>query len=494
MSRFRRCGVILLAVLGALLWTEARCRAARPPVMEKYVSTQGNFVLYKPQGWMVKEDGQADAWSIMVSAPHGDSVVLKAVGKNRAGKNILGLVKDVSQPFQAQARDFHYDNIWLAPDSLRVVYDYLYTHPGRGQKKGRCWIALEGDRYQITRCEAPAGQFADQKPLLLAILANIRLMRGAFLPVSNRQTAVILPLRPCRLGDGSASFSLPRDWTYKDLKKTQFFATDPQATASFIVTNITVLTPQLGASVPNFPVSPYLHPAQALAYLMATAGLATDFQFLQNLPRNDLNRQIAQGHTAGPANAADLVYTFRSKGRRGKGYTFGISFGSRLGTHWNFWHMTVTAPQEQFEEYVPTFVAMLQSYKIDDQFAQQYIVQGMQRLRQLQRQTAEMAARNAREIPAMMQAAYDERQRSMDYIDYQRTKYIRGEQDWISNMEGGAIYHTDSWGTKNTYTGETWSGAPYDYLHFTGDNPKYRESMTAVDSRRLYDAVFGKGK
>jgi hypothetical protein len=87
----------------------------------------------------------------------------------------------------------------------------------------------------------------------------------------------------------------------------------------------------------------------------------------------------------------------------------------------------------------------------------------------------------------MMQAAYDERQRSQDYIDYQRTNTIRGQQDWISEMEGGAVHHTDSWGTKNTATGEFWKGAPYDYLHFEGQNPKYAEQMQSIDSRDLWE-------
>lgn len=53
-------------------------------------------------------------------------------------------------------------------------------------------------------------------------------------------------------------------------------------------------------------------------------------------------------------------------------------------------------------------------------------------------------------IRRMMQAAYDERQKSMDDIDYQRTHYIRGQQDWVSDMEGGTVYHNDlnrKWGT-----------------------------------------------
>ena len=130
---------------------------------------------------------------------------------------------------------------------------------------------------------------------------------------------------------------------------------------------------------------------------------------------------------------------------------------------------------------------MLGSYEIDDQYARNYVQQGLARLRQLQQQTSAMIARNAQEIHDMMQAAYDERQRSQDYIDYQRTSYIRGEQDWVSSMEGGTIYHTDSWGTRNTTTGETWEGKPYDYVNFEGRHPKYNEDMTPIDSRALWE-------
>ena len=143
---------------------------------------------------------------------------------------------------------------------------------------------------------------------------------------------------------------------------------------------------------------------------------------------------------------------------------------------------------DQFEALVPSFVSMVQSYKINDQFAQNYIAQGMARLRQMQQQTAQIVARNAQEIRQMMQSAYDERQRSMDYIDYQRTNYIRGQSDWISSVEGGSVYHSDSWGTKNTTTGEYYGGQPYNYFNSTGANPKYNEQMQEINNRALYEA------
>ena len=87
----------------------------------------------------------------------------------------------------------------------------------------------------------------------------------------------------------------------------------------------------------------------------------------------------------------------------------------------------------------------------------------------------------------MMQSAYDERQKSTDYRDYQRSNYIRGQSDWVSSMEGGAVYHSDSWGTKNTTTGEYYEGQPYNYVNFSGRNPKYNEQMQEINSRALYE-------
>jgi hypothetical protein len=189
-----------------------------------------------------------------------------------------------------------------------------------------------------------------------------------------------------------------------------------------------------------------------------------------------------------PATAEEFVYTFDAQGRRCKGYSFGISIGSRLGTDWRFWHITVAAPMEQFDALLPVFVSMVQSYAIDDQFVKNYIAQGMARLRQMQEQTSKIVSRNAQDIHQMMQAAYDEHQKSMDYIDYQRTNYIRGQSDWVSSMEGGAVYHSDSWGTKNTATGEYYGGQPYNYFNFTGENPRYNEQMQEINNRALYEA------
>ena len=256
-----------------------------------------------------------------------------------------------------------------------------------------------------------------------------------------------------RLHDGSATFQIPQGWKYQGFETGFFIAKDTSGLFSFMVATAEAITPQLGVKGRGLVVSPYLAPSRALQFFAARQGLLTNMQFLQVIPRQDLSQQIGRVYTSGPVTAEEFLYTFTSQGRRCKGYSFGISFGSRLNTNWRLWHMTVAAPAEQFDAFAPNFVTMCQSYKINDKFAQDYIARGMARLRQMQQETAAMVSRNAREIHEMMQAAYDERQKSMEYIDYQRTKYIRGESDWVSSMEGGTIYHSERWGAENTATG-----------------------------------------
>jgi hypothetical protein len=89
-------------------------------------------------------------------------------------------------------------------------------------------------------------------------------------------------------------------------------------------------------------------------------------------------------------------------------------------------------------------------------------------------------------------AAYRERQKSMEYIDYKRTGYIRGEQEWVSQAEGGALYKSDHWGLSRE--GKTVvEGQDFNYYNYKGQNPRYNETMTPVDiSREVYESVYGK--
>jgi len=484
--------VILIAAVftpgTGMAQTSKGARASAPALgMQKVVTDKASFVLYVPKGWKVKESAEGQSLLVTASDPSGRSAVFFSIGAAPQGESASGLAKREAAKLGRAAGDLEIRSAFASRDGSTLVFDGTYSPPKKGKTEFRSWATMRGAEATCARIEAPAGQLAAMRPTLLTVLSNIRVMKGAVAPASAAAAPVRVQLTPYRLRDGSASFLIPQGWQCQDHGKGTFVAGDP-AGYSFISGNVEMVTPQMRVSHPSILVSPYLAPNQAWQFITGRYGLASNMRYEKVIPRSDVARQMGQVYTAGPVTVEELIYTFTSReGRATRGYTFGISFGSRLGTNWSFRHLTVTAPTERFGPWAGHFAQMLGSYKINERWASDYAAQGARRLREMQQQTSAMVTRNAQEIRQMMQAAYDERQKSMDYIDYQRTSYIRGQQDWISSMEGGTVYRSDSWGTKNTTTGEYWEGKPYDYVHFEGKNPKYSEQMQPVDTRALWE-------
>lgn len=458
---------------------------APPAGMRKIVTEKASFVAYVPEGWRAVEGAEEGARYLSASDPGGRSEVVLAIGTGPFQGDAIGAARAILEKVGRHLPDLEIANARITPDRRKVVFDGVYSHPQKGRREFRSWVGVDQGIVTCSRIEAPAGRLEAEKAMLLTVLANVRVLKGAF---DTGGTPQIPPLVSYRLRDGSASFQMPQGWKCQEFGKGAFIASDTGETTSFSVGGAEVLSPQLGVRVPGVVVAPYMPPHQAWRLLTEQTGLLSRLQYEKVIPRQDIVQEMARGgYTAGPVAVEELIYTCDVKGRRCKGYTFGFSFGSRLGHSWNFRHMTVGAPVDRFDGMVPTFSTMLQSFRFNEQWMANYIAQGNRRLQELRQQTASMVSRNAEDIRRMMQAAYDERQRSMDYIDYQRTNTIRGQQDWVSEMEGGTVYRTDSWGTKNTATGESWEGQPYDYVHFKGRNPKYNEQMTPIDSRALWE-------
>jgi hypothetical protein len=207
-------------------------------------------------------------------------------------------------------------------------------------------------------------------------------------------------------------------------------------------------------------------------------------------PQRELTRSLRALYGGGQAIAEDCVYKFDAKGRRCQGFTIGFSGMPALGLNWGYSAITVTAPAQEFDAMVPTFVEMMAGYRIDDRYAQSYVEAGRKRLAEMTRQTIGIVERNAAEIRQMVADVYRERQLSEDYIDYQRTRYIRGESDWVSAAEGGTVYRSDHWGIKNQTTGESVAeGQPFNYYNFRGAADGYGD-LTEINSRELWEQTY----
>lgn len=492
MSRTLQLLVILLVttaspILFAQSWK--RCRigslTSQAIPMKKAVSQQANFVVYMPRDWSIREETRGKVRTLVLSSTDHKVKVVASYGFSPAGNDPVALARRFAHDIGRRHRDLRLSDCRLHRQGGKVVFDGHYTDPARGRMQFRCWVTCKQKEFFCSRVETPAGKLDQHKRMLLTILSNVRVTRGAFRSGSPAVDRANLVRR--RLRDGSSSFLMPRTWSLRELGRGQFIAGDSGGTNSFIVASVDVIDPKMRVNYRGAVVAPFLPPHRALKFLAGRQGLVTDMRFEKVIPRKDLARQLGQVYTSGPILVEEFVYTGRSRGKKVKGYTFGMCFGSRFGTNWNFRHLSVGAAADGFDAMVPVYIAMLSSFKINEDWARRYIAQGISRLRSLQRQTNTMVQRNAQEIRQTMQAAYEERQRSQDYIDYQRTGYIRGTQDWVSKMEGGTIYHTDRWGTRNTTTGAYHEGQPYNYYNYKGRNPRYNEDMDPINSRRLWE-------
>jgi len=457
------------------------------PAMKKMVTSQANFVVYAPENWRANETAHPGFRSITVTDPTGQYQVSLFCGVSPVGDDVGALTGFFVREIRKTCPDLKTTGEKIAKG--RLVFDGTYTDTKQTSKEFRFWTSVGQGWFTAALIEAPRGRLAGARQELLTILSNIQVTQGAFRTMAQEK----VPMITHRISDGSASFRVPEDWQVRDIGTGAFIAGDPTGQYAFLVASAEAITPQVGVSGPGLIVSRQLSPHEALAFFAGRQGLMSNIRFLEVTPCRDVNAQLAQGYN-GPASAEEFVYTFtNAQGLASKGYTFGISFGSRLNVNWRLWHMTVTGPADKFDAFIPNYADMLRSYAINDEFARQYIAAGMARVREMERQTSALVARNAQEIRSMMNAAFQERMRSWDYIDYQRTSYIRGTSDWISGMEGGAVYHSDSWGTTNTATGEYFEGAPYNYVNFEGRNPKYNEQMTPINDRATWQRVFGGG-
>lgn len=488
--------VAALCISSAMLFFGADCKAATkktgqasaPRLMKKFVTKSAGFVLYMPDGWTASEESLDGRRRLSVLDPGKSFSAEMTVGALPQGGKAVDAARLCLAPRRNKYPDLDFPGgIFTSDAGRRLAFSGAYTAGKKGRREIRGWTSAERDgSFVFSAIEGSGGKLEGKRQELLTILSNVKVMNAG--EGASKKGAPMVEMANYRMSDGSASFLIPRNWQVTEFGAGCFLAKDPTDYYHFLVASAEVITPNLRVKAPNIPVSPYLPPHRAMEFLLGYQRLAYGMKFLEVNPRPEIVREMSSQYTVGPVQVEDFRYLCTSaKGDRRKAYTFGVSFGSRMNINWRFFHMSVFAPEKDFDSFVPTFIKMLESYRINDQFARSYIAAGMARLREMEKETARKVSQNASEIREMMQAAYDERQRSQDYIDYQRTGYIRGQMDWVSDVEGGAVYHTDSWGTKNTATGEYYQGAPYDYVNFSGGNPKYNEDMQAIDSRSLWE-------
>jgi hypothetical protein len=473
-----------------------------PKKMELYTAGDRTFALYKPPGWKVDSKAVENGKVITVTDSKGGSrAVMRILTMQDRSEDSTALVSRTLKGLRATVAGMDLSWARSTADRRRAVIEIRYKGNRKIPMRGRYYFNTQYPYATIFGFEAPDKEFEKQKPLLLSVLANFTILDpkpasgqpGASPPHKN---ALDLQMTKTVSGDRSFSLLVPKGWKLEGAKGQALCTTPGDGIAGFIASTISFWGP---SQLPYFDSSrikgvihsPYCRPVDALILAMREAG-SRNHKVLERAADPARARQVAAYLKRGAdVETASLSFDSRT-GVRCRGVFDVTGYHPLPSGQWGITATGIWSPEKEFEEYLPSLLRMAGSFRISEQFAAEYVRRGQENLQRMARETAEKVARSARDIRESSMAAYQERQKSMEYIDYKRTGYIRGEQEWLSEAEGGALYKSDHWGLSRE--GErVIEGQDFNYYNYKGKNPRYNEMMTPVDiSREVYESVYGK--
>lgn len=476
-----------------------------PPVrMEKYKAPDGSFALFKPPGWSVEAKPAAAGKVVTVSAPGGGSfAVMKTMKvKDRQAKTTAlarRMMKDLEPTVSGLGL------VWArsTDDRRRTVIEFRYADARGVPMRGRYYFNLQHPDATVFGYEAPEKDIEALRPTLLSVISNYTVLdpsgaaKAGPHPEPSRGISD-LPLEKRTANDGSFSMLVPKGWKM-DGAKGQLLCVPPgDGIAGVLYAPVGFWGP---SRIPNFDSSripgvihsPYLRPIDALIVAMRATG-SRNHKVLERASDPARAREASVFlKQAMEVETATLSFDSKS-GVRCRGHYDVMASSPMPSGQWGILVTGVWAPEKELSGYLPSLARMVGSYRLDERFAKEYVRKGMENVYRMARENSERIARNAQEMRESSMAAYRERQKSQEYIDYKRTGTIRGEQEWVSEVEGGVLYKSDHWGLSRE--GERYiEGQDYNYYNYRGKNPRYNETMTPVDSsREVYESVYGKGR
>jgi len=294
--------------------------------------------------------------------------------------------------------------------------------------------------------------------------------------------AMMPPMKQTPAPDGTCTLLVPQGWNLT-AGKGRALCTAPEHDTGFMFTLIDFVGK---SQIPYFDNSKmpglhynYMPPADALVVASQHTG-STSHRILERYPNPSLTTP------KGTAEIAVISYTSK-KGVPCLGY-FDMVGGYPSSTgQWGLIVMGFWAPQDQFVRFLPSLLQIMESFQINQQWAADQVRQGTQRVQELMKKTSSMMSRYAEEMRQSSLASHQNRMKSGDFISYKFSTYMRGEQEWVTGLEGGKIYTTDHHGLSSG--GKLLIEGPgFNYYNYQGEQYGH---IPVDSSREVYERVKG---
>jgi hypothetical protein len=472
----RRIATALLASAVVLLGAAPPARAAD---LQRYVSDRPPLELLRPPGWRVDAQTAPGSLRVQIAAPDGSAAVEIELTDNRAQRrDALAVLGAQLQALRAQHADLAASEASACKDGACAAVTVTWGRAAAATRS-RHWVQADGNGAIVRRIRAPAADWSRARPMLLEVLANCHLREAGRAPA-----AAPVSLVARRPPDGSFSIELPADWKFQG-GGGMVVASAPGGAPGFMFTTFQVMPASFGvASPPNVIVSGPRSPQDILPVIFARFG-NRDVRVLGTQPDRATGERCLV-EVRRPCQAADVQLGWTApEGTRATGSFKVLAAQPNALGQWFVIVAGVWAPADDLGRQLPLLERVGDSFGIDDRYAKDYIRTGTQRLRELE-------ARTRREIQglndqrAAHQADWEAGQARKDLAQSRWDDYRRGESYWVSEMEGGKVYRSDSSGLQDLSTGDRAEGAPHDYVHFEGENPRHpSETMREISSGEL---------
>jgi hypothetical protein len=488
--------LIFFAALLIVAFCPQASHAQTKPVFSNYeycVTDDGTFGLYKPKGWKVGTQRSQNGRMVFVTDPKDLSYVsmlfLEKIDPNSDSVAFAGAtLKNVSK----QMPDLKIVEARSSQDRTRTVVTYQRSGPQNVPIEGRYSFNVKLPTALVSGYEAPAKHFKERVPTFMTVIANIAMLDDqAYQRLASQRKeggSVMLPMKKVSAPDGTSSLLVPEGWNLQ-AEKGAALCTSPDGDTGYIFTVVNFVGQ---SQIPYFDSSKipglhynYMRPIEALVVAMKHFG-SSNQRVLERNPNSALAMQ-ATASLKRQADAEIAVISYTSKnGVPCIGYYDVLSSHPTNAGQWSIMPMGIWAPASQFAHYLPSLIKVAESFQINQQWASEQVRQGMANLREQMKKTSSMMSRYAEEMRQSSLAGHQNRMKSSDFTSYKFSTYMRGEQEWVTGLEGGKIYTSDHRGLSSG--GQTIvEGPPFNYYNYQGD-VKYGH-IPVDSSREVFEAV-----
>ena len=464
---------------------------------EYHVTEDVAFGLYKPMGWKVGTQKFQNGKMVFVADREDLSLVNMIFLENIDPKHdSVTFARATLRNISGQMTGLKILEARSATDRMHTVVKYQRSGPQNIPTEGKYCFNVKRPAAVVFGYEAPAKKFKEMVPTLLTVISNITLLDDqAYQRLASQRKeggAALLPMKKASATDGTCSLLVPEGWNLTAGKGAALCNT-PDGDSGFIFTVIEFVGK---SQIPRFDSSTipgnlrynYMPPIDALMVAMQHFGSSNPRAVERYSNPAAANQATALLKRRTDAEIAVVSYTSKN-GVACVGYFDVLGSYPTAAGQWGIIPLGIWAPASQFGRSLPSLIKVAESFQINQQWASEQVRQGMANLREQMKRTSSMMSRYAAEMRQSSLAVHQNRMKSMDFISYKFSTYMRGQQEWVTGLEGGKIYTTDHWGLSSG--GQTIvEGPPFNYYNYQGD---VQHGHIPVDiSREVFEAVKGK--